>query len=146
MSPRLSMIVVLGFVLAAPIAMGDSESASAWAPTKVVAIASPSASIVTWVPGAVMADSYIVYGLRDGAPVPIQYVEVAETTAEVEGGFAQYGVVGVFNGVPSPMRVATTVGPPCIVIVTYSPPSVTLCSWLPARGELMFDGMDARVV
>lgn len=143
MSARFLLIAVIGLLIAAPVTLGDGDPTASWTPTKAFAVASSSGVIVTWAPGPLPADHYVVYGLRDGSTVPIHYAEITETTVEAEGGFPQYGIVGFLNGAPSPLLVATSINPSCIVEISHSPPSIVICSGtLPVRMEIVLNGTD----
>lgn len=127
-------VVLLGvFTLALPWAMASDDSA-AWAPWVAIAISTDGEAFVTWLPGAVEADSYHVYGIHNGASSLLGIVE-GSTSTWVDGGFSEYTVRGVSGGKESPANVAFTLNVNCISVDHGLPPSVNVGCSAPKLGS-----------
>ena len=98
MSPRVAPLLLAALALLAPTVAGDATLAR---PLAAFASESGAGALVTWIPGPERADFYRVYGLRDGALVPIPEATTTGTSAEVPSGFTAYGVTAVRDGAES---------------------------------------------
>ena len=131
MFPRHLSVLLVSLALLLPI--GASEDAAPFAPLAVAALGSLAAdTVVTWVPGEVPADAYLVYGMNPGeAPMLLHEAEAQATFAPVDGSFATYGVAGVHNGEVSPLVFAAGTMPPpeivCVWAALEPEPYVAVC-------------------
>lgn len=164
--PPLGPLVLAAVLLAAlPVAAGCLPDPTA--PVTADAFLSGTNAIITWVPGAVSADTFNVYALVDGgrvllesapgtemsavvpAPSAIPCVQVDPDGPDVAVGcsdFEGYAVSAVTGGAESKATVAVlVVGVPCIGVDPDGPDVVVGCTGIgvlsKVRANLMFDVM-----
>lgn len=96
-------------------------------PVAVVAVGFGSSALVAWVPGAETPDFFKVYGVRNETLAFLSFADSADTSATVEGGFPQYAVTAVRDGVESNAALAVFgVGLVCVTVSPGVPPAVAL--------------------
>lgn len=121
----LSMQKTFPLVLTALLVLAASaEAREPWAPLAVNAAATSVAFVgvvvVSWVPGAQLADEYKVYGVSGTELVLVALA--AGTSATVPPGYPGYAVSGVLDGVESEAVNALTI--PCATLDLDPPPGV----------------------
>ena len=137
MSRRILLALTL-LLLAGPTARGGSTEEHA--PIGVAAVEADGSSVlVTWSPGAVVADSFRVYGV-DAAGATALLLDTAQEGklstlgALVRSGFSTYAVSGVLDGRESqPVHDLFSTNGRCIRI-QFPPPSVSH-EKCPSRGS-----------
>lgn len=124
--------LMLAMILLAPVSMGDTAPEGA-APSRVVGGLYGNQVYLAWLPGAVVPDSFRVYGLSEGGGrTPLDEVEIPPDgssvfTAVVPAGFTSYAISGVVSGAESQPMLAYFVQEECILEISWSPPGVSSC-------------------
>ena len=105
--------------------MDSSKPAAAFSATYGEAHA-----LVAWVPGAVAADVYRVYGIDGERMIPLSWVPAGDYSADVASGFATYAVTGIVGGAESAPTLAPDLGGspavPCVEADPGPPPGVAV--------------------
>jgi hypothetical protein len=107
MSPRVAPLLLAALALLAPTVAGDATLAR---PLAAFAFDSEGGALVTWTPGPEPADSFRIYGVRDGARVPLADATATQTSAEVPTGFTAYAVTAMRDGAESAPVIAINGG------------------------------------
>lgn len=133
MSPRIAIGVVIVLMTAAPpFAFGEPNDPAY--PIAVLAVQSGGSVIVAWASGVETPDIFRIYGVRDDGLIFLAMADAAETSATVQGGYPQYAVTTVRNGIESD----PAVGLACVTVEPGIPPGIAVGSSCTPKTRLSF--------
>lgn len=118
----LRLVLVLALVtLAVPGSGGTTPDLSQ--PLAAFALVQSEGAFLTWTPGPVAPDYFVIYGGEGDAMLPVSVAPSDATFADVSGVYPEYAIAAVVDGTVSKATVAATVTQGCIIIET-NPPNV----------------------
>lgn len=129
MSPRMALGVVALLLAASAPVFASGDVVDPVRPVAAVAVGLGSSALVSWVPGPEAPDFFKIYGVRNDTLAFLSVADPNATTATVEGGFPQYAVTAVRDGVESEAALAVLgVGLVCVRVEPGIPPGIAVGS------------------
>lgn len=142
MSPRMAYLLPALLIILAAAPASAAPVPDPAQPTAAAAVLIADGAILSWLPSAVPADSYEVYGVTNGVLSPLGSVGADHLTAAVPAGFGGYAVTAWHAGTESQptnatLRVAGS--GPCVSVYQTIPPSVFIGNCLTGVAQVLFD-------
>jgi hypothetical protein len=141
---RTASLVLVVAMIALVVPTGSGSPPDLSKPVAAAAFVEPAQAFLTWVPGPVMPDYYVIYGIVNGTFSNITTVPSDTIQASVASIYPSYAVTAVTNGIESAPTLAVMGEEDCIYVYPTIPPSFSICDvgvGLPVHVGVLIEGM-----